>query len=91
MKPATLALTTALTAALLAGSFVGATADDRPGPDWLPMDKVYRSLTDAGYTSVTSIEADGMRWKAKAYKDGISHKLRIDPRSGEISEKARKP
>ncbi|WP_306223237.1 PepSY domain-containing protein [Bosea beijingensis] len=83
MKPATLVLA----AALLAGSLTSAMADDRPGPDWIPMDKVYRSLTDAGYAPVASIEADSMRWEAKAYKDGVAQKLRIDPRTGEISEK----
>ncbi|TDR88171.1 PepSY domain-containing protein [Enterovirga rhinocerotis] len=80
--------TTLLAAALLAGSTgIALAGDDRPGPDWMPIDQAYRTLTEAGYRDIREIEADDGRWEAKATKDGVAVKVKVDPRSGAIAAK----
>ena len=79
----------ALIAASLAATLSPALAD-MPGSDWMPLDRAYRTLTEAGFTQITKIEADDGRWEAKATKDGTLVKVFVDPRSGAITIKPRK-
>ena len=79
-----------LTAALLSGGATTVLAEDRPGSDWMPLDKAVQHVTQAGYRDITSIEADHGAWEARATKDGARVKLRIDPVSGAVTVKSRK-
>jgi hypothetical protein len=81
---------TALTATLIAGLAAAPALADTPGKDWMPIDQVLTKLTEAGYGSVRSIEADDGVWKAKASRDGRAVKVRLDPQTGAIVEKAGK-
>lgn len=76
-----------LAAGLLAAP---AFADDRPGPDWMPIEGAVRALEQAGYADVRGLEADDGVWEGKAMKDGRSVKVKVDPRSGAVTEKAAK-
>jgi hypothetical protein len=63
-------------------------ADDVPGPDWMPQDRVARQLSAADYSAITGLEADDGFWKGKAVHNGRIIKFRADPKTGEIrSEK----
>ena len=74
-----------------AGLFVApALADDRPGPDWMPIEGAVRALEGAGYSGVRGLEADDGVWEGKAMKDGRSVKVKVDPHSGAVTEKAAK-
>lgn len=84
-------LAAALAATLATGVAVAPALADTPGKDWMPIDQVLTKLTEAGYGSVRSIEADDGVWKAKARRDGRSVKVQIDPQTGAIAEKAGKP
>ncbi|MCP4563542.1 MAG: PepSY domain-containing protein [Bosea sp.] len=79
-----------LTAALLAGGSASALAENRPGADWMPLEKASQRLTEAGYRDITKIEADHGAWEARATKDGVRVKLRVDPISGAVTVKPRK-
>ncbi|CAO4141240.1 PepSY domain-containing protein [Methylorubrum aminovorans] len=81
---------TALAATLIAGLAAAPALADTPGKDWMPIDQVLTKLTEAGYGSVRSIEADDGVWKAKASRDGRDVKVRLDPQTGAIVEKAGK-
>lgn len=82
---------TLIAAGLLAGAVAGpALADDRPGPDWMPAEQAVRALEQAGYGNVHGIEADDGVWEGKASRDGRSVKVKVDPRSGAVTEKAEK-
>lgn len=83
-------VTALLATAMIANIALPAHAE-RPGNDWIPLDQAFRKITDAGYRDVTSIKADDERWEAKAWKDGAEIKLLVDPRSGAVSEKPKKP
>ncbi len=72
---------------LLAGP---ALADDRPGPDWMPIEGAVRALEQAGYSGIRGLEADDGVWEGKAVKDGRSVKVKVDPHSGAVTEKAAK-
>lgn len=67
-----------------------ALADDRPGPDWMPIEGAVRALEQAGYSGVRGLEADDGVWEGKAVKDGRSVKVKVDPHSGAVTEKAAK-
>ncbi|KQT61416.1 hypothetical protein ASG52_00560 [Methylobacterium sp. Leaf456] len=74
-----------------AGLFTApALADDRPGPDWMPIEGAVRALEGAGYSGVRGLEADDGVWEGKAVKDGRSVKVKVDPHSGAVTEKASK-
>lgn len=74
-----------------AGLFtVPALADDRPGPDWMPIEGAVRALEQAGYSGVRELEADDGVWEGKAVKDGRGVKVKVDPHSGAVTEKAAK-
>lgn len=76
---------------LAAGLFaVPALADDRPGPDWMPIEGAVRALEQAGYANVHGLEADDGVWEGKAVKDGRSVKVKVDPHNGAVTEKAAK-
>ena len=78
-----------ITSALLAGAVVASIAfpahAERPGADWMGIEKVFQRLTEAGYRDVTEIEADDGAWEAEASKDGTRFEIRMDPRSGAIT------
>jgi hypothetical protein len=59
-------------------------ADDVPGPDWMPRDRLARQLGAAGYSAITGLEADDGFWKGKAVHNGRIIKFRADPNTGEI-------
>ncbi|SFK37116.1 PepSY domain-containing protein [Methylorubrum salsuginis] len=67
-----------------------ALADDRPGPDWMPIEGAVRALEQAGYSGIRGLEADDGVWEGKAVKDGRSVKVKVDPQSGAVTEKAAK-
>ena len=80
----------ALAATLTAGLAAAPARADAPGKDWMPIDQVLTKLSEAGYGSVRSIEADDGVWKAKVSRDGRTIKVQLDPRTGAIVEKAGK-
>ena len=82
MKPITLLLS----AALLATGATTALAD-KPGRDWMSLDRAYKHLTEAGYQNVSEMEADDDHWEAKAMKDGAWFKVKVDPHSGAVTAK----
>ena len=61
-------------------------ADDRPGKDWMSMEQAATKLSEAGYTNVRKLKADDGYWEAKATKDGKTIEVKVDPRSGAVSE-----
>jgi len=83
------AFTTILAATLATGLVAASAQADTPGKGWMPIDQVLTKLSEAGYGTVRSIEADDGVWKAKAVRDGRSVKLQLDPRTGAIVEKAK--
>lgn len=62
---------------------------DRPGTDWIDIERVARIAKDAGYTRISKIEADDGRWEVEASKDGQRFEFNVDPRSGAISGQRR--
>ncbi|MGA0530968.1 PepSY domain-containing protein [Hansschlegelia sp. KR7-227] len=79
------AIRTALLAAAFAVTAGGAAFADTPGADWISMDQTIQKLKDAGYASVSEIEADDGRWEGKGLKNGQVLEFHVDPRSGAIS------
>ncbi len=75
---------TFLATLLLAGT-AGLAFADQPGADWISADQARARLTAAGYTHVTSIEADDGHWEGRGVKNGQVHEFRVDPRSGQIT------
>lgn len=59
---------------------------DRPGSDWISFDQAATKLHDAGYGEILDLGADDGSWKAKAIKDGVEYKVRLDPKSGAIAD-----
>ena len=75
----------ALTLLLTSGTIALA---DQPGADWMPAAQVKRKLMDAGYTSITSFEADDGHWEGEGVKNGTKMQFHADPKTGAIlSEK----
>lgn len=70
----------ALSLALLAGPALA----DRPGPDWMPMERVIDALKRAGYTTIGALEADDGRWEGEGSKDGAWMAFHADARTGAI-------
>jgi hypothetical protein len=80
MKTATLAI------ALL---WSGIAFADQPGADWMPAEQVIQKVKEAGYSSISKIEADDGRWEGEGLKGGKKMKFHADPKTGVItSEKA---
>ncbi len=67
--------------ALLAGPALA----DRPGQDWMPMERVIESLKGAGYTTIGALEADDGRWEGVGMKEGRWMKFQADPRTGALT------
>ncbi|MGD9614266.1 MAG: PepSY domain-containing protein [Alphaproteobacteria bacterium] len=80
-------LSLALGLALAGGSTIALA--DRPGPDWMPFEQVVQKVKQAGYTSISKLEADDGRWEGEGVKDGRNMEFRADPRTGVIT--AEKP
>ena len=75
-----------LAASLLAAGTTDALAD-KPGKDWMSLDRAYKHLTEAGYQNAAEMEADDEYWEAKAMKDGTWFEVKIDPHSGAVTAK----
>lgn len=59
---------------------------DRPGPDWIPADQVTQKLKDAGYSSITELEADDGHWEGEGVKNGVKMEFHVDPKTGAITK-----
>lgn len=58
---------------------------DKPGPDWMPAEKVIEKILQAGYSQVTKIEADDGRWEGEGIKNGKKMDFHADPKTGAIT------
>ena len=61
---------------------------DKPGPDWMPAEKVIEKLLQAGYSQVTKIEADDGRWEGEGIKNGKKMDFHADPKTGAITHES---
>jgi hypothetical protein len=59
---------------------------EQPGPDWMPADQVKQKLMDAGYSSITELEADDGHWEGEGLKNGVKMEFHVDPRTGAITK-----
>ncbi|GLS42562.1 PepSY domain-containing protein [Methylobacterium brachythecii] len=59
---------------------------DKPGPDWIPADQVTQKLKDAGYSSITELEADDGHWEGEGLKNGVKMEFHVDPKTGAITK-----
>jgi hypothetical protein len=59
---------------------------DKPGADWIPAEQVKRTLMDAGYSSITELEADDGHWEGEGLKNGVKMEFHVDPRTGTITK-----
>jgi len=59
---------------------------DKPGPDWMPAEKVIEKILQAGYSQVTKIEADDGRWEGEGIKNGKKMEFHADPKTGVITQ-----
>ena len=59
---------------------------EQPGKDWMPMDEVFKTLTQAGYTDIRELEADNGHWEGKALKDGHLVEFHADSRTGAVTK-----
>ena len=73
-----------IAAVILAAALSGPAMAETPGPDWLTQEQITKKLTDAGYSHVTSLEADAGHWEGKGLKDGKLTAFKADPRTGAI-------
>ncbi len=58
---------------------------DKPGPDWMPAEKVIEKVLQAGYSQVTKIEADDGRWEGEGIKNGKKMEFHADPKTGAVT------
>jgi hypothetical protein len=58
---------------------------DKPGPDWMPAEKVIEKILQAGYSQVTKIEADDGRWEGEGIKNGKKMEFHADPKTGALT------
>lgn len=58
---------------------------DKPGPDWMPAEKVIEKILQSGYSQVTKIEADDGRWEGEGIKNGKKMDFHADPKTGAIT------
>jgi hypothetical protein len=79
IAPLALALTLGLVGPALAKR-------DRPGADWISAEQVKQKLTDAGYTSITELEADDGHWEGEGMKNGVKMEFHVDPRTGVLTK-----
>lgn len=59
---------------------------DRPGADWIPAEQVKQKLMDAGYSSITELEADDGHWEGEGMKNGVKIEFHVDPKTGVITK-----
>ncbi len=59
---------------------------DKPGADWIPMEKVIVIVKKAGYSQVSELEADDGHWEGDGLKDGKKYEFHVDPHSGKITK-----
>lgn len=59
---------------------------DKPGADWIPADQVRQRLMEAGYSSVTELEADDGHWEGEGVKNGVKMEFHVDPKTGAITK-----
>lgn len=77
-------LTAALAVAVF-GTASGLALADKPGADWITLEKAVENAKAAGYTLLHSIEADDDYWEGEGMKaDGKVWEFRIDGKSGEV-------
>lgn len=63
----------------------GAVLADRPGDDWIPIEQAIQAAQQAGYTTISEIEADDDHWEGEGYKqDGEKYKFKIDAKTGQV-------
>ena len=58
---------------------------DKPGPDWMPAEKVIEKILQSGYSQGTKIEADDGRWEGEGIKNGKKMDFHADPKTGAIT------
>lgn len=79
-------LTAALAIAVL-GTASGVALADKPGADWITLEKAVENAKAAGYTLLHSIEADGDFWEGEGMKaDGKVWEFKIDGKTGEMTQ-----
>lgn len=59
---------------------------DKPGSDWIPAEQVKQKLMDAGYSSITELEADDGHWEGEGLKNGVKMEFHVDPKTGAITK-----
>lgn len=76
-------LTALIAAAALSAGFAMA---DRPGADWISIEKALSSAKQAGFTQIHKIEADDAGyWEGEGTKqDNRLYEFRIDGKSGKV-------
>lgn len=74
--------------ALTLGATAAFAGKDKPGADWMPADQVRQKLIDAGYSSVTELEADDGHWEGEGLKNGVKMEFHVDPKTGAITKEA---
>lgn len=77
-------------AILLAGASIAPALADQPGKDWITAQEAMSKVMAAGYTSITSIEADDGHWEGKGIKNGKVHEFHVDPRTDAITKDEQK-
>ncbi|MCJ2049297.1 PepSY domain-containing protein [Methylobacterium sp. J-070] len=60
--------------------------EDKPGPDWMTAEQVNQRLMDAGYSSITELEADDGHWEGEGVKNGVKMEFHVDPKTGAITK-----
>ena len=73
-------------AATLACAGSALAKEDKPGPDWIPAGQVKQKLMDAGYSSITELEADDGHWEGEGVKNGVKMEFHVDPKTGAITK-----
>ena len=59
---------------------------DKPGQDWMSIDQAKSKLQAAGFSNVTTIEADDGHYEGEGVKNGQVHEFHLDPHSGALTK-----
>ncbi|MEE7492027.1 MULTISPECIES: PepSY domain-containing protein [Methylobacterium] len=59
---------------------------DKPSADWMPAEQVKQKLMDAGYSSITELEADDGHWEGEGMKNDVKMEVHVDPKTGAITK-----
>lgn len=73
-------------ALLLVGATAAPALADQPGADWISVEQAKSKLMEAGYSSVTKIEADDGHWEGKGMKNGQMREFHVNPHTGAITK-----